>query len=100
MFGNLFDSKPALEITADTVLIDVRSPAEFNGGHIKGAKNWPLDQLADILPKNNAIKEKQIVVYCASGGRSSAAVSLFTRAGYSTVSNGGGIHALAHLGIE
>lgn len=100
MFGNLFGSKPAIEISADTVLIDVRSPAEFGGGHVKGAKNWPLDQLATILPKNSKLKDRPVVVYCASGGRSSAAVSLFTRAGFTTVSNGGGIHSLAHLGIE
>lgn len=100
MFGNLFGSKAPVEVTADTVLVDVRSPAEFQGGHIKGAFNWPLDQLSTILGKQGALKEKTILVYCASGGRSSAAVSLFTRAGFSNVSNGGGIHSLAHLGIE
>lgn len=69
------------------MIIDVRTPAEYNGGHIKGAVNMPLQSLqANIskIPKN-----KTIITCCASGMRSGSAKSLLKVAGY-TVHNGGG----------
>lgn len=53
-------------------VIDVRSPQEFANGHIAGARNIPLDQ----LPARTAeLPAGPMVVHCASGYRSSAAVS-------------------------
>jgi rhodanese-related sulfurtransferase len=46
-------------------IIDVRTPAEYNGGHIKGAKNIPLQSLNQNLGKIN--KNKPVITCCASG---------------------------------
>ena len=52
-------------------IIDVRTPAEYNGGHIKGSKNVPLQSLNQNLGKIN--KNKPVITCCASGARSAAA---------------------------
>lgn len=73
-------------------LIDVRSPAEFHSGHANGAINIPVDQLAIRLSKGCELKpEASITVYCASGGRAGVAKSLLERAGYTRVTNAGGL---------
>lgn len=69
------------------MIIDVRSPAEFNGGHIKGAVNIPLQAIQSSF--NKIPKNKVIITCCASGMRSGSAKSLLKAAGY-TVHNGGG----------
>ena len=69
------------------MIIDVRTPAEFKSGHVKGAVNIPLQSLQanfSKIPKN-----KTIITCCASGMRSGSAKSLLKAAGY-TVHNGGG----------
>ena len=74
------------------VIIDVRSPGEFAGGHIKGAKNIPLNE---IDTKINDIKKlnKPLIVCCASGMRSSQATSIFKQNGVDAI-NGGGWQSL------
>jgi rhodanese-related sulfurtransferase len=69
------------------MIIDVRSPAEFNGGHVKGAVNIPLQAIESSF--NKIPKNKVIITCCASGMRSGSAKSLLKSAGY-TVHNGGG----------
>jgi rhodanese-related sulfurtransferase len=69
------------------MIIDVRTPSEFKGGHIKGAVNIPLQSLQASYAK--IPKNKTIITCCASGMRSGSAKSLLKAAGY-TVHNGGG----------
>lgn len=69
-------------------IIDVRTPAEFNGGHVKGAKNVPLQSLSQNLGKIN--KNKPVITCCASGARSAAAKSILLNSGFTEVYNGGG----------
>lgn len=69
-------------------IIDVRTPAEFNGGHINGSVNIPLDNLQKQLSK---IKKNQpVITCCASGMRSGAARQILQANGYAEVYNGGG----------
>ncbi len=63
-------------------LVDVRTPEEFSKGHIEGAVN--IDWLADGF-MNEALKldkTKQVLLYCAGGGRSEEALNAMTKAGY------------------
>jgi phage shock protein E len=69
------------------MIIDVRTPAEFNSGHIKGAVNIPLQAIQSSF--NKIPKNKVIITCCASGMRSGSAKSLLKAAGYN-VHNGGG----------
>ncbi|MEJ2045036.1 MAG: rhodanese-like domain-containing protein [Reinekea sp.] len=73
-------------------LIDVRSALEFKMGHADGAVNIPVDQLAIRLSKGCKInKSDSITLYCASGARADVAKTLLERAGYSQVTNAGGL---------
>jgi len=89
----LFGIKPAPDykqlMKEGGVVIDVRSKAEYSGGHIKGSKNIPLPSLNSVngLPKD---KDKPIITCCASGMRSASAKSLLRSRGYTRVYNGGG----------
>ena len=51
-------------------LIDVRTPAEFKGGHIKGAKNIDFFSGKFNVEFNKLNKDKAVYVYCRSGSRS------------------------------
>lgn len=69
-------------------IIDVRTPGEFQGGHIKGAINIPLDTLQTQLSKIK--KNKPVITCCASGARSGSATSILKASGFAEVINGGG----------
>ena len=75
----------------DVTLVDVRTPGEFAQGYIKGAILLPLDRLAIDSAKKLSNKDAEIFVYCLSGHRSRRAASLLVRAGYTNVTNIGGI---------
>lgn len=63
----------------EILILDVRTPSEFKSGHIKGAKSFPVDMLATSLKQLEAYKDKPVLVHCASGGRSPAAVKLLLK---------------------
>lgn len=78
----------AQEIANGAIILDVRSRAEYSGGHVKGSINIPLDQLSTNLNKLKS-KEKTIITCCASGMRSGAAKAQLKSMGYGNVHNGG-----------
>lgn len=65
--------------------IDVRTPAEYKGRHIPQFKNMPLNTLPNQLAKLD--KEKETVVICQSGMRSSRACQVLKQAGFTNVTN-------------
>lgn len=69
-------------------IVDVRSKAEYQGGHIIGSINIPLDTLNSHQTKLK--KDKAIITCCASGTRSASAKSILKLKGYPAVYNGGG----------
>ena len=73
-------------------IIDVRTEAEFSGGHISNSTNIPLQNLSQSLNKLN--KSKPIITCCASGMRSDSAKSLLEKNGFTDVHNGGGWKSL------
>ncbi len=68
------------------MIVDVRSQGEFKSGHIKGAVNIPLPEIASSL--NKIPKNKVIITCCASGMRSGSAKGILKSKGYD-VHNGG-----------
>ena len=77
-------------------LLDVRSVMEFEGEHINGAINIPLDTVESKI-KEIASMPKPIVVYCLSGGRSGVATSILQQNGITETYNGGGIFTLNNI---
>lgn len=72
--------------------IDVRTPVEFNGNHIKGFKNIPLHQLAQ--KSKGLAKDKEVVVICQSGMRSQKASKALKKLGFTQITNvKGGVSA-------
>lgn len=67
-------------VDAGALLVDVRSPGEFAGGHLAGAINVPVGEMGSRA-KDLVKKGKPIVVYCASGMRSGAAAAQLKSAG-------------------
>lgn len=67
-------------------LIDVRTPGEFKGNHIKGFTNIPLAELA-TKAKNTLSKEKEVIVICQSGMRSQQASRTLKKLGFTNVTN-------------
>lgn len=74
---------------AGAAIIDVRSKAEFRLGHIDESVNIPLDSLKQNLYQLPSDKQAPIIVCCASGIRSSQALTVLKRVGYSQVFNAG-----------
>lgn len=70
------------------VIIDVRSPAEFESGHIEGAVNLPLDCFVDGYPQVAPDKQQLVVLYCAAGARAEQAVQYLKAQGYAQAING------------
>ncbi|MFY9151495.1 MAG: FAD-dependent oxidoreductase [Prolixibacteraceae bacterium] len=84
----------AVQDFTSPIVVDVRTPEEFEGGAYPGAVNIPLDDLMVRFEElgNNASRE--IVVYCASGARSAYAQRMLMQIGYANVTNGGGLGAM------
>ncbi|WP_396156144.1 rhodanese-like domain-containing protein [Flavobacterium macrobrachii] len=74
-------------ISKGAFLVDVRTPAEFAEGNVKGSVNIPLDQVQNQLAKFKG--KENIVVFCRSGNRSSQAKSILEQNGFTNVTNGG-----------
>ena len=64
---------------APPLLLDVRAPREWSARHIEGSRNLPLNRLRDHLA--DIPRDRQIVVHCAGGYRSSIAASLLQQQG-------------------
>ena len=101
-FSNMFGSKNYTNINNEelkniiknnknALILDVRSIGEFRSGHIPNAKNIPVQELSSQINNLDAYKNDDIIVYCASGGRSSSAENILNKNGFSKVYNLGGI---------
>lgn len=98
-FSSVFGGGAATQvkeaIANGAMIVDVRTPAEFAGGHAKGAVNIPLDRIPYEL---DAFKNKPgIIVYCRSGNRSGQAKAFLDQQGISNVLNGGTVDDVSAL---
>ena len=83
----------AIDVSSDTVTIDVRTPAEYADGHLDGAVNIDVQSpefgtLLSALPTDG-----EYVVYCRSGNRSAAAIERMETLGFTSLVNAGGVEA-------
>ena len=77
----------------DLLLIDVREHGEYEAGHIKGAQLVPrgiIEAAADAaypkhVPELTAARNRQVIVYCATSGRSAMAAAVLQMMGFKNV---------------
>jgi hydroxyacylglutathione hydrolase len=81
-------------------VIDVRTPAEWQSGHIAQAEHFPLTRILEgQYPQ--APKDDELVLHCGSGYRSNIAASLLRQAGFSKVKSlAGGAFAWSNAGLS
>ena len=87
--------KEALEEGA--IIVDVRTPQEFNEGHITNSQNIPVQQIearVSTLKKKN----KTVILCCKSGGRAGRAKMILQKHGIKAVNGGswGGLNYMIH----
>lgn len=77
------------------IILDVRTPEEYSGGHIQGSLNIPVQvlqgKIADLKQKG-----KPIIAVCRSGARSGVAAGMLKNAGIEAY-NGGSWNSLKNL---
>ena len=78
--------------TPGAVLLDVRTPQEYRGGHIPGSRNVPLQSIEGVAAVTEK-KDTALYVYCQSGARSRQATARLRHMGYTNVTDIGGIAA-------
>jgi phage shock protein E len=79
-----------------SLIVDVRTPREYQRWHFPGAINIPVSELSERTSEIGD-KSRTIVVYCRSGSRSSHAKQMLIDAGYTDVKNGGGLRDMKKL---
>ena len=76
------------------LIVDVRTVAEFRSGAYPSAVNIPLDDLMRRREELGSDLNRDIVVYCASGGRSAYAQRQLMQLGFTNITNGGGLSSM------
>jgi rhodanese-related sulfurtransferase len=71
--------------TNSVVIVDVRTPEEFQQGHVPNAINVPLSNIIDNPAILRISKEKPIVLYCRSGYRAGKAAEALQKYGYTNL---------------
>lgn len=77
-----------IQTMGDSVLVvDVRTPGEFAEGHIAGAQLLDFNGPGFAEAVTQLPKDKSLAIYCRSGARSKASLSVFLKAGFQQVAN-------------
>ena len=87
-FFGLGGSKIKDAIRKGAIVIDVRTPQEFDGGKVPASINIPVDRIAANAERIKNMT-RPVVFCCASGARSGNAVSIMKQKGMKEVYNGG-----------
>lgn len=86
------DCVKSVELVNDgAILIDVRSPAEYNLYHLNEAINIDYEQIENKITEAVPDKNQKIIVYCQSGSRSNTAANTLINLGYTNVYDLGAI---------
>jgi phage shock protein E len=78
-------------VNAEALWVDVRSEQEYQQSHIAGDLHIPYQSIVTGMEKHSIEKNAAIKLYCRSGGRAGKAKRSLEAAGYTDVSNAGGI---------
>lgn len=86
------DAKSIID-SEDVIILDVRTPEEYNSGHIENAVLLPVTEITDKAEEVLPDKDAKILVYCRSGNRSATAAKDLINMGYTNVFDFGGINS-------
>ena len=88
LFGGGKKSAQIKELLASgAMIVDVRTPGEFKGGHAKGAVNIPVQRIGSQMAKLS--KQKQtIILCCRSGARAAGVAAQLQKEGISCLNAG------------
>ncbi len=86
------EAKKNMELNPEIILLDVRTVEEYREKNIPGSFLIPLNSLKNNVEKEIPDKNTIIYVYCRTGSRSSTAVGILNKIGYTNVFNLGGIY--------
>lgn len=93
-------SAAAFEASKVTAIIDVRTVDEFNAGHLEGAVNMDVEATTFAEQISTLDKAGNYVLYCHSGRRAGLALDQMTSAGFSNLTNAGGLdEAASYTGL-
>ena len=91
------DARTLAERLDEVEVVDVREPAEWDAGHIEGARHIPGDALGDHLHELDP--SRPVVTVCRSGSRSSDAARVLAAEGFRAQRLAGGMLAWAEAGL-
>jgi len=100
--GNNLNAQQVVEKMShhDAIVVDVREANEVASGMIRGAIHIPLAQLKERISELEKYKDKPIVMACRSGNRSSHALGILRKNGFSDLYNlKGGVMAWKHASL-
>lgn len=80
--GRISAAAARAHLKKGALVIDVRSPGEFNSRHLAGAINLPLDEIETALPARVSDKSQVLLLHCQSGMRSGVARQKLKNLGY------------------
>lgn len=80
-------------------LIDVRTPAEYASGHLRGALNADVQSPTFASAVGGMARDGKYFVYCHSGNRAAAAITTMKSLGFTDLINGGGFATLTAAGL-
>lgn len=97
---NALEVKELIRENPGLIIIDVRTPAEFQSGRVENAINLDIYSPNFIKNIKGLKKGEKYLLYCSVGGRSSAALELMRKQGFSSVFNSKkGFSSLKEVGI-
>lgn len=76
-----------IKLNKNNIIIDVRTMQEYKSGHIEKSKNIPVNELKSKLNIIKKHKDKNIILYCASGLRSKSAANILYKEGFENLYN-------------
>jgi len=85
------------QVPDDAVWIDVRSPIEYITGHLPQAIRISHDDIEEGVAELHIARDTPIYLYCGSGGRAGMAKETLEAAGYTNVTNAGGLEDARQL---
>lgn len=85
------EAKAIMDSETEYLILDVRTQAEYDEGHIPGAVLIPNTEIEARAEAELPDKDQMLLVYCRSGNRSKKAVDILVKLGYTNIREFGGI---------